>query len=320
MMVLLAWMNVGAAASCKVLAVMAYQDDFVIMEAIKEGIEEILGETCDIRYAYLNALSEPQYIEERAKETYTLYQEFQPDGVIATNNEAQEYFVVPYLKGKVDTPVIFCDVGEAPEVFGYPTNHITGILKRPFIADTIVFAQQIDPGIKTVGFLFAKEPTSDGLAKQISAEADTYTAEILEPSYVTTFDEALATTKDLKEQADALFIGPIGRLLVDSAGNLIPMSRLVTGIAQEFGKPTMTIWEIVVQSGALCAVSDFSQEQGRVAAEMLQKTMQGTPVSEFPITQNQFGQRIVNKTVLKELGITPSRQVLTGVDIMETLK
>jgi hypothetical protein len=28
----------------------------------------------------------------------------------------------------------------------------------------------------------------------------------------------------------------------------------------------------------------------------------------------------LNKTVLKELGITPSRQLLTGVEIVETMK
>jgi hypothetical protein len=53
---------------------------------------------------------------------------------------------------------------------------------------------------------------------------------------------------------------------------------------------------------------------------MLQKAMSGTPLADLPITQNQFGQRIVNKTTLKELGITPSRQVLTGVEIVETIE
>jgi ABC-type uncharacterized transport system substrate-binding protein len=58
-------------------------------------------------------------------------------------------------------------------------------------------------------------------------------------------------------------------------------------------------------------------EPGLVAAEMLQKAMSGTPVAELPITQTQFGRRFVNKTVLKELGITPSHQILTGVEIVE---
>jgi ABC-type uncharacterized transport system substrate-binding protein len=319
MIVLLAWMNVGEAADCKVLAVMAFQSDFFRMEEIQAGIDEVLGGACEVQYVYLNALSEPQNIEARAKEAYAVFQELQPNGVIATNDEAQAYFVAPYLKDQTETPVIFCDINEAPQTFGYPTEQISGILRRPPVGEAIVFARQLAPDINTVGILFAEEATSEALAKQISAERDTYAADVLEPSYVNTFDAAIATAGELKNQCDALFIGPIASLLVDAAGNPLPMPQLVTAVAQEFGKPTITIWDIVVRSGALCAVSDFGQEQGQVAAEMLQQAMAGTPMSELPVTKNQYGQRILNKTVLKTLGITPSRRVLVGTELVETI-
>lgn len=317
---MLTWTQAVAAAECSVLAVMGFQENFFRSEEIREGIEERLQGECDMHYAYLNALSDPDNIGVRAREAYALFQELQPDGVIATNDEAQAFFVVPYLKGKVDTPVVFCDINESPDTFGYPTEQITGILRRPPIGDTIVFAQQIVPEIATVGFLFAEEPTSEALAKQIQAEGGTYAATILDPAYVTTFDGAIAAAGALKDDCDALFIGPIGTLLADADGNPIPMPALVTGIAQEFGKPTITIWDIVVRSGALCAVSDFGQEQGQVAADMLLQAMQGTPMADIPITQNQFGQRFLNKDTLKALGITPSRRVLVGAEIVETMQ
>jgi ABC-type uncharacterized transport system substrate-binding protein len=75
-----------------------------------------------------------------------------------------------------------------------------------------------------------------------------------------------------------------------------------------------------VEAGLLCGVRDFGVEQGQVSAEMLQQAMSGTPIGELPITQNQYGQRIVNKTVLKELGITPSRRLLTGTEIVDIPK
>jgi hypothetical protein len=61
----------------------------------------------------------------------------------------------------------------------------------------------------------------------------------------------------------------------------------------------LNVFTMYFEAGFLCTVRDFGHEQGQVAAEMLQKAMSGTPLTELPITQNQFGQRILNKTVLK---------------------
>ncbi len=65
--------------------------------------------------------------------------------------------------------------------------------------------------------------------------------------------------------------------------------------AAPYGKATFTNLQYHIEAGLLCGVKEFPQEQGQVAAEMLQKAMSGTPVIELPITQTQFGQRIVKK-------------------------
>lgn len=288
-------------SGCKVLVVMGFQENFFRTVQIRAGLEEGFTGQCELHYSYLNALSDPQDVETRAQAAYAQYQELQPDAVIASNDDAQTHFVIPYLKDQVDTPVIFCDTWGSPDTFGYPASNVTGVVRRPPISDAIVFTQQLDPSIQTIGFLFARELTSDAIASFIKTEQESYPVEALDPTYVSTFDEALAAAATLKDQCDALFIGPIGSLLVDAEGNPIPMPTLVTQIAENFGKPTLTIWKIVVESGALCAVADFGQEQGQLAADMVMKILEGTPISELAITQNQFGQRILNKTVLTRL-------------------
>ena len=234
MMLILILTNVSMATECDILVVMGFQEGFFRTEEIRQGIEETLQGTCNVQYVYLNALSDPQNIEKRAQEAYAVFQEIQPDGVIAARDEAQTYFVVPYLKDQVDIPIIFCDINEPPETFGYPTDQITGITGRLLIDRTILFAQQIDPNIRTIGTLFAKEAAAEAIVKQIRTEGDTYTAKVLEPSsYVTTYAEAIAMTETLKDQCDALLIGPIGMLLFDSAGNPVPMQTFVTEVAEK---------------------------------------------------------------------------------------
>ncbi len=51
---------------------------------------------------------------------------------------------------------------------------------------------------------------------------------------------------------------------------------------------------------------------------MLMKAMQGTPVSEIPVAKNHKGKRLLNVTVLKNLGIKPDLAVLQGSEIVKT--
>jgi ABC-type uncharacterized transport system substrate-binding protein len=313
------WGHASAVAACKVMVVSSYHESFPYNLEVNEGIEEVLGTECALTYVYLNALTEPAGIKTKAQEAFLQYQAVQPDGVIALGQDAQISFVVPYLREKVKTPVMFCGI-LFPEVYDYPASNVSGIIIHSPIEDAIVFAQQLVPEITTVGFLFGDEPAAHATIEQISREKDTYPVTVLDPVVVTTAEEAVEQAATLKDQCDALYIGPISRPVSTTSGALSSEKLLFAAIREAFGKATFTNLQYHVEAGLLCGVKDFAQEQGQVAAEMLQKTMSGTPFAELPITQNQFGQRLLNKTVLKELGITPSRQVLTGVEIMETLK
>jgi ABC-type uncharacterized transport system substrate-binding protein len=313
------WGYASAVAACKVLVVSSYHESFFYNFDVNEGIEEVLGAECALTYVYLNALTEPAGVETKAQEAYLQYQTIQPDGVIAIGEDAQAFFVVPYLRDKVKIPVMF-GVIYFPEVYEYPASNVSGIMIRAPIEDTIVFAQQLVPEISTIGFLFGDEPAAHAVIEQISREKDTYPAAALDPVVVKTAEEAVEQATVLKDQCDALYIGPISMLPGTSGGAFPSEKVLFSAIKQVYGKAILTGPQQYVEAGLLCTVKDFGQEQGQVAAEMLQKAMSGTPLADLPITQNQFGQRIVNKTTLKELGITPSRQVLTGVEIVETIE
>jgi ABC-type uncharacterized transport system substrate-binding protein len=241
----------------------------------------------------------------------------QPDGVIAAGEAAQEAFVVPYLREKVKTPVIFIGI-PSPEKFGYPAANVSGIRLHEPINDTIMFAQQLVPEIATVGLLFADEPPAHNVIKQIASERDTYPVTLLDPVVVTTAEEAVEQAAVLKDQCDALFIGPISKVVGADSGDFPSEQLLFAAIRQAFGKATLGTASPYVEAGLLCAVGVVMEESPLVGGEMLQQAMSGTPFAELPIRQEQLGKRIVNKTVLKELGITPSRQLLMGVEIVET--
>jgi len=270
-------------------------------------------------YFYMDTKKDLKGGPQKAEEAYALYQEFQPDGVIAADDNAQSMFVVKYLKDKVETPIMFCAVNDEPEEYGYPTATISGILERNHIRESIAFAKQLVPSISTVGFLARDSASGQAIERQVRSESGTYLAKFVDFRLAKTIKEAVAVVETFKEQSDLLFVGATNGILDDN-GKPFNNQQVTQIVAKAFGKPMIGANDFHVEFGVLCAVVKSGQEQGRTAAEMLSKAMQGTPVSDLPITKNQHGKRMINATVMKSLGIKPTRRALIGAELIKTVE
>jgi len=301
----------------KVLVVFSYDETYPWVGEIREGIESVLKETAEIRYAYLDTKRNFDKGAEKAKEAYAIYQEFKPDGVIVADDDAQAMFVVPYLKDKVKTPVMFNGVNAKPEKYGYPASNVSGVLERYHISQSISLAQQIVPSIKTVAYIAKDGPLAQAISDQVKKESDTYSAKFIAFKMPKTVKEAVEMSKELSRQCDLLYIAAL-QGLPDENGTPLTDKKIVLMVVKAFGKPTIGATTSGLKDGALCVMDHTGQEQGKVASEMLLKAMTGTPVSQIPITRNLNGKRMINVTTLKSLGITPKPDVLTKTELVKT--
>ena len=137
----------------KVLVVMSYGKTYAWENEIREGIERVLETNSVIHFVYMDTKNHLDKGFEKAQEAYDLYKQFQPDGVIAADDNAQTMFVVPYLKDKVSTPVMFCGVNADPLEYGYPASNVSGISERIHIGESLAFAQQLVPSIRKVVYM-----------------------------------------------------------------------------------------------------------------------------------------------------------------------
>lgn len=304
------------ASALKVLVVMSYDPTYPWSVEIREGITHVLPETWDIRYVYLDTKRYIEQGDKKAEEAYALYQEFQPDGVIAADDNAQTMFVVPYLKDKVKTPVVFCGVNFPPESYGYPASNVTGIVEHPFLAETVGFLKQIDPSLKTIGHLIKKSPTGDAYFQQFQAAVSQYAINSAAFNMPSTFEEAIAMAEDLKTQCDALFIMTMNGLH-DATGTPLTEEQIVPVLVKTFGKPTCTDLQAYVTYGVLCSVGQSGQVQGSLAAEMLEQVLNGTPLAELSIIRNYQGRRMLNVSALRELALKPTLPILTGTHLIK---
>lgn len=305
------------AASPKVMVVMSYDKEYAWEQEIRDGVAKVLEGCCSVEWFYLDTKRHLEGGTEMAQKAYEFYRQFQPDGVIAADDNAQSMFVVPYLKNKVDVPVVFCGVNADPKQYGYPASNVTGITERLHIRSSIAFAQQLLPSIKKMGFILKDSPSTDGVFQQYEREYSSYPVESVAFERPTSFEEALAVVRSLKDKTDAVFFETMegvrdknGRILVDQ--EIIPL------LAKEYGKPIISNNLYHVEFGTLCAVTKTGQEQGQVAAEILLRLLEGTPISEIPITVNRKGKKVINLRIMKEMGLKPGSDVLMGVHLVDT--
>lgn len=312
-------MTAAEAKSCRVLVVMSYHDSYVWQQEEKEGIEKVLGKHCDIRFFNLNMKVDPDRGRQKAQEAYELFQTFRPDGVIVTDDAAQAVFVVPYLRDKVTTPVVFCGVNRDAEEYGFPASNVTGVLERFHTKETIALMMQLIPSAKSVGFVMrGNEPSTVGIFRQMKEESRTYPLKVAGFWEPTSYEEALKVVEELKTQAEVLWVDHMEGLK-DVHGRPYSNKELIKKMAEIWGnRPVICGQEHTVRYSCLLTVVESGVEQGMTAAKMLQKAMGGVPIEKIPVTRNYTGFKVINATVMEKLGLSPRPLILKGAKLVTT--
>lgn len=305
-----------AAKPYQVLVVFSYEEDFPWDIEVREGIESSFGGVANLTFFYMNTKINKAGGELMAAEAFALYQKLQPDGVIVVDDNAQSMFVVPYLKDKVPTPVMFCGVNAEPDAYGYPAGNISGILERQPVSEAISLLLQLSPDVKRLGFMMKEGTTAQAIVQELKIDNEKYPAEFVDYLLPKTMAEALQMAASLGQTTDALYIVNFSGL-PDDTGKLLNDAQIIPQLAQAYGKVVFSGSSYNVGfDGVLAAVAKTGQEQGRVASEMLLQAIQGTPVSALPVTRNYRGKRIINVTTMQKLGIVPAPIVLRGVELV----
>jgi len=309
--------QMAEAGKFKVLVVMSYEENNPWCVEIKEGIDSVLAGNNELKYFYMDTKKDPQGGTKKAEEAFSLYQSYQPDGVITADDNAQSMFVVKYLKDKVKTLIMFNGVNDDAAKYGYPNSHISGILEVWHVAESLAYVKQIIPSVKAVGFIAKESESGQALLRQVKSEADKYSVKSAGFKLPKTTRELDAAIEELKAQADVFYMDSMEGI-TDDTGKALTSQELIKFVVTKSGKPLIGANRYHLEQGAFCAVIKTGQEQGKTSAEMLLKAMQGTPISQLPVTKNHKGKRLLNATVLKTLGIKPDLSVVQGAEIVKT--
>lgn len=305
----------ASAAEFKVLVVMSYEEDNPWVKEIREGIDGVLGASSEITYFHMNTKANREGGPAKGEEAFALFKSLQPHGVITADDDAVSMFILPFLKNKTSTPVIFNGVNAAAEKYGFPNAHVSGVLERAHVRESLAFIKQIVPSVRKACFMTADVPPGRALRIQVEAEKASYPATVSDFHLVRDNQQIEALGKVLNTNCDVLFVDSLEGIL-DKNGKPQTYKDVFPLVQRVFNKPILGGNRYQVEQGAWAAVVKTGQEQGDLSAEMLLQAMRGKAMAGIPVVQNSRGQRVINVTALERRGIVPQPTVLRGAALV----
>jgi ABC-type uncharacterized transport system substrate-binding protein len=285
----------------KVLHISSYHVDYQWTQGIVEGVNEVLtptGVLLQTFYMDTKRFQSEPYKHTIALAVKYLIDEFQPDVVIASDDNASKYVVEPYFKN-TDLPIVFCGVNWTEKNYNYPYTNTTGMVEISLIKQLIEHLSRYAKG-KKVGFL-AENRLSE---KKSLQNHQTMLGIHYEVAY---FANSVKEWKKyylaLQQEVDMLIIlgyaGLAGWKNDEMRKFILQHTTIPTG--------TDLPWAAAL---TLIGMGKSPQEQGRWAAHAALDILRGQSPQNIPITHNKQGHLYINLRLANQLGILFESQIL----------
>ncbi len=142
------------------LYVSSYHPGYEWNDGIERGMDSVLQGQCDVRRFYMDTKRhpEPAWAEAKAVEALALIDSFKPDVLLAADDNASKYLVMPYLRDAA-LPVVFCGVNWSVSEYGYPYRNATGMVELAPLQPLLKQIRRILPWVHRALFLSADVAT-----------------------------------------------------------------------------------------------------------------------------------------------------------------
>ena len=288
----------------KVLWVNSYHEGYTWVDGIGRGIRKgFAGSGVELKVWHMDTLRNRSevYGQQAGTLARKVVEEYHPDVVIASDDNAQRFLVGPYLMGS-NLPVIFCGVNRYPREYGYPAPNVTGMHEIDFIADLF---KQIRPfaGGDRIGMIACQRETDQIIADDYKRHVF---GERLKVYLVKTFKEAFLRAQ---QEMDIL---------------CLPNNAGIEGWQNEVAE-TFIIEHIRIPTGGLNPwmtpfvifnLAKIPEEQGEFAAAAALRILSGSRPEDIPVVQNREVRLTVNLKMAQAAGIVLPVSLLQTAEVI----
>ncbi len=290
------------AAQPKCLHIMSYHSGYAWNDGIEAGVEKTLAGKCQLKKFFMDTKrnKSKKFAKKMALKAKALIESYQPDIVIACDDNASQYLVKDYYKNS-KLPFVFCGINWTAEIYGYPYDNVTGMVEVAPIIPLLNIIKKAIPTVTKGVYISADVVTEHKDFDHYKQEYDKKNI-TLKAIFVTSM--AQWKTAYIKAQS-ADFI-----ILNNFAGiNDWDPEQAIAHVKKYSKKFTVTNYKWMMPF-AMFALTKNAFEQGRWSAEVALSVLTGTNISEIPITINKEWDMFVNIELLKHSNIKLDKHIL----------
>ncbi|MES2583263.1 MAG: hypothetical protein V4627_11155 [Pseudomonadota bacterium] len=256
---------------------------------VDEGIRQVLDKnrqpmTTHWHYLGIDNLPDEDHRQDAAKVGLRAIEQFNPDVVIAVDDEAQQY-VVRRFAGRDRPKLVYTAIDHDPKEYGYVgAANVTGVAERLPLAtlrDVLQYVKQGQP--VRLAVLGDTGPTSKGQLQQVQA-FDWGPHSVVSAQTLGDFPAWQAAIKALEGKADVVLVLSHGSLpTAPGARTTVPAADAIRWI-ETHSKPLPIGTDIeFVQKGGGLGVAPSAKSMGEVVATDALVWLKGKPSAAAPL-------------------------------------
>ena len=306
-------------AKYKILHIMSYHSPWRWTDGQFQGFQEAMkGVPAEYKVFQMDTKqnSTPEAKEKKGKEARALIDEWKPDLVYTSDDDAQKYVAKQYANA--ETPFVFSGVNEDPSKYGYVgSKNMTGVIEQEHFVESVKLLKAIVPKVKRVVAVFDDAAMWNPVMKRMKErQHEVSGVEFVQWDVIHTFDEFKQKMREYPDKADAIaLIGVFN--FKDERGKDVPYQEVLKWTAENSSLPDFAFWGDRVHYGTLCAVTVSEREQGLAAGQIARAILlEGRSPASFPMKPSVKGVPVVSLARAAKLGIKIRSGILLSAEVV----
>ena len=261
-----------------------------IAQAVRDTLQ---GADVELKVIHLDTKRKSSLEEMRsaALGAKQIIEEFRPDVVTASDDNASEFLIMPYYQD-AELPFVFCGLNWDASVYGFPYANVTGMVEVSPIPQILSLLKRYARG-ERIGYLTEDTPTK---RKELDYHRRLFGIAYHRTYFVSTFEAWKAAYLRAQDEVDMLVILGVAAIADFDDEEAQRLAETTTRI------PSGTDFDWLMHF-TLLGVGKVPEEQGRWAAQAALKILDGVPPSRIPLAYNKQGKLYFNPRIAAQLGI-----------------
>ncbi|MDH5301579.1 MAG: ABC transporter substrate-binding protein [Gammaproteobacteria bacterium] len=292
---LFAWLYAIPSEAARCLFVSSYHPGYPWSDGIEKGLRKTLRGHCEIHQFNMNTKrqKDEKITQATALKIKKFIDHWQPDIIIAADDAASKYLIVPHLQNS-SIPVIFCGINWSSREYDYPKNNITGMIEVAPTTEIFHKIREIIPSARSGFYLAANTLTEHKIHPQFSLIAQQNNLQL-----TVRLTNNMAQWQSYYQQAQhADFI----ILSTESGINDWDEQKALQTVMQHGNKFSIAVYDCMINLASM-SMHKLPEEQGEWAARCTIAILNDVPPQDIPVIPNQDWD-IINHSLPSQLVIT----------------